>query len=114
MTSTNLTARNAALSLTKSIGPLREGNPLAGKLANDGRLMKAVDYCTNESLWGVQADLGREPYLVLEDALNPGELTHVAIRDCLIDAVEPKSGLCWLVLHAGKALVPTDTLVNWR
>lgn len=113
MTSTALNTRNAALSLTKSLGPLRENDPLAAKLTKDGRLMKAFDYCTNESLWGVQADLGREPYLVFEDCLNPGELTHVAIHDCLIDPVEKNSGLCWLVLHTGKALVPPDTLVYW-
>jgi hypothetical protein len=79
MTSTALITRNEALSLTKSIGPLREGSPLASKLINDGRLMKAVDYCTEESLWGAQADLGREPFLLREDECNPGELTLLAI-----------------------------------
>ena len=113
MTSTALNTRNAALSLTKSIGPLREGNPLVSKLINDGRLMKAVDYCTNESLWGVQADLGREPFLVLEDELNPGELTRLAIHDCRKEPVEINSGLCWIDVHAGKALVAPDTLVYW-
>lgn len=113
MTSTAFTTRNAALSLTKSLGPLREGHPLASKLINDGRLMKAVDYCTNESLWGVQADLGREPFLVQEDELNPGELTRLAIYDCRKEPVETNSGLCWLDVHSGKALVAPDTLVYW-
>lgn len=113
MTSNNLNTRNAALALTKSIGPLREGDPLIAHLASNGRLMKAVDFCTNDALWGEQVDLGRDPYLLFEDPLNPGEVTHVEIEDRLIDAVEPNSGLCTLVLHAGKALVPPDTLVYW-
>jgi hypothetical protein len=113
MTSSNLNTRNAALAVAQSFGPLREGDPLIAHLASNGRLMKAMDFCTNDARWGEQVDLGRVPYLLFEDPLNAGEVTHVEIEDRLINAVESNTGLCTLVLHVGQALVPPDTVVYW-
>jgi hypothetical protein len=113
MIANKLKARDTALAVGRSFGALRDGNPLVAPLASHGRLMKAVDFCTNDSLWGEQVDQGRDPYLLLEDPLNPGEVTRVAIEDRLIDSIEQGSGLCLVVLHAGKALVQPDTLVYW-
>jgi len=105
--------RNGRLSLAKRISPIRKGSRLLAKLDLNGRTTTANDYVTLGEPSGAHVDAGRSPYLLVEDTLNPGSFSTIAVHDCFTD-LDNRGTRCVLVLHAGEALLPTDTLIYWK
>lgn len=106
--------RNEALALAKAFSPLGYDEDLAKPVIESGRAVGLLDYCTNGPESGLQADVGREPFLLTPDQSNPGEYLPVAIYDTRVNAVEDKSKLCWVTLSKGEALMNQNSLVFWK
>ncbi|MBI6882661.1 hypothetical protein [Pseudomonas putida] len=107
-------SRNEALKLAKAISPLGCEDSLCAGLLAAGKATKLIDYCTNGPESEIQVSAGREPFLLVEDMLNPGSAITVPIFDAKVDAVEKNSGLCGVTLGQGDALFKSDVLVYWR
>lgn len=106
--------RNAALVLAKRVGAARAADAAAAGYGGLERVMTATEYCQDGPKCGVQADKGREPFLLILDKHNPGEFLPLAVYDAFIDGIEARTGLCKIDLHAGPALVAGDTLIYWK
>lgn len=106
--------RNAALARAKRIGAVRASNPAAAKFVGLERVVTAVEYCNDDPKCRVQADKGREPFLLFPDEFNPGEFLPLAVYTAFIDGFEERTGLCKIDVHAGPALVAGDTLIYWK
>ncbi|MGN7104861.1 hypothetical protein ACTHR6_24835 [Ralstonia holmesii] len=106
--------RNTALQLAKRVSAVRVEDSRAAHLVGHARVTTVQQYCEDDQRATSQIDGGREPYLLVEDPYNPGELRPVEIYDRRVDAVEPRTGLCWIHLSRGDALVKPDTLVYWK
>ena len=103
--------RNTALALAKRLAAVLQSDVLAARLIAAGRTTTVREYCSEAPQVGGLIDSGKEPYLLVEDMLNPGELRAIEIYDHRVDAIEEGTGLCWVHLFAGNALVRPDTLV---
>lgn len=107
-----LQSRNDALSLAKAVGALRASAPAAEQFNGHKHVTALLDYIQNGPDSGTQVDEGREPFLLTEDSLNQGNYLPVPIYAGL--HAEDGSGLLWVDLHRGKALLAQDTLVYWK
>ena len=78
------------------------------------RLTTALQYCQGSTEMAIQVDAGREPYLLLEDGLQPGNYTLVEIYDNRIAYLDRPTERCWLDLKNGEVLVASGAAVYWR
>lgn len=106
--------RNAALARAKLLGALRATDPGASRFVGLERVVTATEFCNDDAKCGIQADKGREPFLLCPDPYNPGEFSLHAVYEAFLDGVEVRTGMCKIDLHAGAALVAGDTLVYWK
>lgn len=109
-----LRVRNDALALGKSLSPLGFDHDSAARFVASGRAVRLLDYCINGRESGAHACSGREPFFLVEDDLNSGQYRAVPIYDTRVGAIEAKTGLCWVILSNGEALLSPDTLVLWE
>ena len=73
--------RNAALALAKRVGAARAADPSAARYVGLDRVVTATEYCQDVPKCGIQIDKGREPFLLIPDAYNPGEFQPLAVYD---------------------------------
>jgi hypothetical protein len=107
--------RNTALSVASRTGAVRLADVEQERLARiSSRVTTVLDYCTDAKVAGDHIDAGNEPYLLVRDVLNQGEYLTIPIYDRRIEAIEARTGLCWIHLSRGDALVKPDTLVYWK
>lgn len=109
-----LAKRNTALRRAADLSPVKVSFAGVQRLITAGRITTVFDYCQSGEVMGAQVDKDREPFLLVEDFSNPGEFATVSIHDCRIDAVEKRSGKCWITVHSGELLVDVDTAVYWK
>jgi hypothetical protein len=106
--------RNAALRLAASYEILRASDPLAVPFLTVKRVTSMLDFCMDAENAKAQVNEGNEPHLMVADPYNPGHFGLLAIYDRRIEAIEKRSGMCWIDVHKGECLVKPDTLVYWK
>lgn len=110
-----LAQRNAALARAKRIDAARDSQADAMQYRGHARVTNVLGYCTEgDPATGAQIHAGFEPYLLQRSPVEPGVFCPVSIYDRRIEAIEKRTGLCWIDLHAGEVLLPGDTLVYWK
>ncbi len=109
-----LAVRNAALSRAASLLPVKVSVTGIQHLVQSGRTTTVLEYCETGEAFVAQVDKDREPYLLTEDIYNPGDFNKVSIYDCRIEALEKRSGKCWIHTAVGEMLVDGNTAVYWQ